>query len=69
MLKIMEKTMSTNSQDIVKLVKDELLPVYLKYHREHNLPTPAGVLDVVEQVGVVRERQIPALFKPPKNTA
>lgn len=61
--------MSTNSQDIVKLVKDELLPVYLKYHREHNLPTPAEVLDVVEQVGVVRERQIPALFKPPKNTA
>jgi hypothetical protein len=60
--------MSTSTQDIVKLVKDELLPVYIKYHREHNLPTPSRVLDVVEQAGVMRERQIPALFKPPKNS-
>ena len=60
--------MSTNTQDIVALVKDELLPVYLKYHYEHNLPTPNSVLDAVERVGIVRERQIPALFKPPKNS-
>lgn len=59
--------MRTSSEDIVKLVKDELLPVYLRYHREHNLPTPSRVLDVVEQAGVIRERQIPALLKPPKN--
>lgn len=60
--------MSTSDQDIVRLVKDELLPVYIRYHQEHNLPTPARVLNVVEQAGVVRERQIPALFKPPKNS-
>lgn len=59
--------MSTNPQDIVKLVKDELLPVYLKYHHEHNLPTPTSVLDAVAQVGIIRERQIPALLKPKKN--
>ena len=60
--------MSTSTQDIVKLVKDELLPVYLKYHKEHNIPTPARVLDAVEQAGMIRERQIPALLKPPKNS-
>lgn len=61
--------MNKNPEDIVALVKDELLPVYLKYHYEHNLPAPTSVLDAVERVGIVRERQIPALFKPPKNSA
>lgn len=60
--------MTTSNQDIVTLVKDELLPVYIRYHQEHNLPTPSRVLDAVQQVGIVRERQIPALFKPPKNS-
>lgn len=60
--------MNTSNQDIVALVKDELLPVYIRYHQEHNLPTPSSVLDAVQQVGIVRERQIPALFKPPKNS-
>jgi len=66
MLKIVENIMATSSSDIVKLVKDELLPVYLKYHREHTLETPRRVLDFITETGILREPQIPVLFKPPK---
>lgn len=59
--------MSTSTQDIVKLVKDELLPVYLKHHREHIIETPVKVLELIKEMNT-RERQIPALLKPPKNS-
>lgn len=58
--------MQTSTQDIVRLVKDELLPVYLKYHREHTIETPKRVLDFIAESGICREPQVPALLKPPK---
>ena len=54
-------------KDLENLVKQELLPVYLKYHREHTIETPQQVLDFMATAGLYREPQIPALLKPIKN--
>ena len=49
-------------QQLERLIARELLPVYERYTREHNLPQiemPQPLLDTIR-----RNQQVPALLKP-----
>lgn len=55
---------TTPDANLAKLVKEELLPVYLAYHREHTIETPREVLDYMAKTGIYRPPQVAALLKP-----
>lgn len=58
-----------NYEDMMaQLVKNELLPVYLRYHKENHIETPKRVLELIDEIGLPKPQQIPALLKPPKNS-
>lgn len=54
----------TDSKNLEQLVREELLPVYLEYHKQHTLETPREVLDYMASAGLYKPKQIPALLKP-----
>lgn len=63
-------TMSTSMNDeLVKLVKNELLPVYIKYHQQLGIEPPQHVVDNPSIRSASRVPAIPALLKPIKNSA
>lgn len=51
-------------KNLEQLVREELLPVYLAYHKQHTIETPREVLDFMAEQGIYKPRQIPALLKP-----
>lgn len=62
--------MSTSMNDeLVKLVKTELLPVYIKYHQQLGIEPPQHVVNNPSIINHNRTQQVPALLKPIKNSA
>jgi hypothetical protein len=60
-------TMQTDyTKNLEQVIRQELLPTYLKYNREHTIETSPKVNELIETLAVRREQQVPALFKPPK---
>jgi hypothetical protein len=61
--------MSTSMNDeLVKLVKTELLPIYIKYHQQLGIEPPSSVVNNPSIHTSTRSPQIPALLKPIKNS-
>lgn len=59
---------STAIKELKDLVVHELLPVYLKYHQQHNLPVPTRVVNSEALREATYQKPIPALLKPIKNS-
>lgn len=53
-------------QELEQLVLNELLPVYERWHREHNLPINNSKLPTALIQSVKQKKSVAALLKPPQ---